>query len=54
MTPRILTISPSPRRHVNSESALGTILVETSARISAEKVVLADLSIAPCKRLRDV
>lgn len=49
MTPRILAISTSPRRHGNSESALDTILAETSGRVSAEKVVLADLSIAPCK-----
>lgn len=49
MTPRILAISTSPRRHGNSESALDTILAETSGHVSAEKVVLADLSIAPCK-----
>ncbi|MCZ0861648.1 flavodoxin family protein [Methanocorpusculum vombati] len=49
MIPHILAISTSPRRHGNSESALDTILAETGDRVSAEKVVLTDLSIAPCK-----
>ncbi len=49
MIPHILAISTSPRRHGNSEPALDTILAETSGRVSAEKVVLADLSIAPAK-----
>lgn len=49
MTPRILAISTSPRRHGNSESALDTVLAEIDNHFSTEKVVLADLSIAPCK-----
>ena len=49
MTPRILAISTSPRRHGNSESALDTVLAAIGDRFPAEKVVLGDLAIAPCK-----
>ena len=49
MTPRILAISTSPRRHGNSESALDTVLAEIGDRFPSEKVVLGDLAIAPCK-----
>ena len=49
MTPRILAISTSPRRHGNSESALDTVLAEIGDRFPAEKGVLGDLAIAPCK-----
>lgn len=49
MTPHILAISTSPRRHGNSESALDTVLQEVSEQFSAERIVLSDLSVAPCK-----
>jgi multimeric flavodoxin WrbA len=51
MTRRILAVTTSPRRHGNSEDALDTVLksFEDSAKFNVEKLVLNDLSIAPCK-----
>ncbi|MDU9375943.1 FMN-dependent NADH-azoreductase [Methanocorpusculaceae archaeon Sp1] len=49
MSPHILAIATSPRRHGNSESALDMILDELGDRFTKEKVVLSDLSVAPCK-----
>ena len=49
MTPSLLAISTSPRRHGNSESALDTILAEIGGHATTEKIVLSDLTVAPCK-----
>lgn len=49
MSPSLLAITTSPRRHGNSESALDTFLAELPDTVQTEKVVLNSLSIAPCK-----
>ncbi|MDV0443052.1 flavodoxin family protein [Methanorbis rubei] len=49
MSAHILAITTSPRRHGNSESALDMVLEEVGDRFTKEKVVLSDLSVAPCK-----
>ena len=50
MTARVLAISTSPRRHGNSEDALDLVLGYFGPdRFSVEKVLLNDLSVAPCK-----
>ena len=49
MSPHILGITTSPRRHGNSESALDLIFAELGDRFTKEKVVLSELSVAPCK-----
>ena len=49
MTARVLAISTSPRRHGNSEDALDLVLGYFGPdRFSVEKVLLNDLSVAPC------
>lgn len=49
MSPKILAISTSPRLGGNSESAIDTVLNAVRAYAVTEKIVLSDLSIAPCK-----
>lgn len=49
MSPHILAISTSPRRGGNSESAIDTVLGAARGNAVVEKIVLSDLSIAPCK-----
>lgn len=50
MAPYVLAITTSPRRHGNSETALDLVLEQFSpSKFSIEKVVLNDLSVAPCK-----